>query len=137
MTLRLLAATEALAEILERENEALTALDLSAAVVLYPRKQAATLAFNDARERTTESIETLLDDEQKRLARELAERLRALAEENKRLLERAINVQAHVLGTIGRAVARAAPSAQPPRYGASGGIAAASRQRPVILSSRA
>jgi flagellar biosynthesis/type III secretory pathway chaperone len=133
----LIETAEALADTLARENAALRGLDLAAAAALYPRKDAAITALTAAQAQLPESMTTALDAEQQRLARELAERLRALVEENRRLLRRAIEVQGHVLGTVARAVAQASPRAQPPRYGARGTLADARRQPPVMLSSRA
>jgi 6-phosphofructokinase len=137
MTSRTFETGEALAELLARENDALASLELGKATALYPRKQSLAIAFSEAREQEGETMTTVLDQEQQRLARELAERLRALAEENRRLLERAINVQAHVLGTVGRAIADAVPDRQGARYAGTGCVARAVRQSPVILSARA
>ncbi len=130
----LIAAGETLAQTLAHENAALEAMDLAGAAALYPRKDAAATRFAQAQKQ--DSMTTLLDEEQRRLARELAERLRRLVEENRRLLERAIHVQGHVIGTVARAMAQA-PRAQAPRYAATGLIAGARRQPPVVLSSRA
>ncbi len=130
----LIAAGETLAETLAHENAALEAMDLAGATALYPRKEAATTAFAEAQRQ--DGMTTALDEEQRRLARELAERLHRLVEENRRLLERAIHVQGHVIGTVARAMAQA-PRTQTPRYAATGHIAAARRQPPVVLSSRA
>jgi hypothetical protein len=131
---RLIEAGETLAETLARENAALDAMDFAAATALYPRKDAATAAFENA-QRQAGMIDAL-DEEQRRLARELAERLRRLIEENRRLLERAIHVQGHVIGTVARAMAQA-PRANAPRYAATGHMAAVRRQPSVVLSSRA
>jgi len=133
----LIAAARVLADTLERENAALAAMDLAGAAALYPRKDAAASAFTAAQEQAADGMTSVLDAEQQRLAKELAERLRALAEENRRLLERAIHVQGHVLGTIARAVAQVTPRMQPPRYGATGAMAEVRRQPPVVLSARA
>lgn len=64
--------------------------------------------------------------------REVAERLGALADENRALLERAIAVQGRVLGTLARA---AQPVAS--RYGARGGPAYDDRRTAIALSARA
>ena len=133
----MIAASRTLATILERENAALAALDLARAASLYPAKSAAAAALTAAQAAAGDTMRAALDAEQQRLARELAERLRALAEENRRLLERAIHVQGQVLGTIARAVAMSAPRAQPPRYGATGALSHVRRQAPVVLSARA
>ena len=136
MTAEIIKAGQALAEALASENDALSKMDLAGAAAIYPRKDAAVAAFTGAQRRLGEGIAAALDAEQQRLARELTERLRALAEENKRLLERAIHVQSHVLGTIARAVSQMAPRPQP-RYGASGTLTEPRRQPPVVLSARA
>lgn len=133
----MLTAGEALADTLERENAALAIMDLAAAAALYARKDAAATAFSAAQERLGEGLEAALDAEQARLAQALAERLRTLAEENRRLLERAIHVQGHVIGTIARAVSQVTPRNQPPRYGARGTMTEQRRQQPVMLSARA
>jgi hypothetical protein len=130
-------AGRALAAVLERENAALTAMDLPGAAALYPVKDAAAAALKAAQSDAGDGMAATLDAEQRRLARELAERLRDLIEENRRLLQRAIHVQGQVLGTIARAVAMSTPRAQPPRYGATGAFAHIRRQAPVVLSARA
>jgi flagellar biosynthesis/type III secretory pathway chaperone len=130
-------AGRALAAALERENAALTAMDLPGAAALYPAKDAAATALKAAQLELDEGLAAALDAQQRRLARELAERLRELIEKNRRLLERAIHVQGQVLGTIARAVAMSTPRAQPPRYGASGALAQMRRPAPVVLSARA
>ena len=137
MTPGMIAAGEALAETLARENAALAAMDLAAAARLYPGKDAAAAAFSAAGDTVIDGMVDSLSAEQRRLARELAERLRRLVEENRRLLERAMHVQGHVLGTVARAMAQVSPRRQPPRYGASGALADARRQPPVVLSARA
>jgi hypothetical protein len=129
-------AGRALADALERENAALARMDIPGAAAVYVAKDAAAAALKAAQSEGDGMGETL-DAEQRRLARELAERLRALVEENRRLLERAIHVQGQVLGTIARAVAMSAPRAQPHRYGATGTITHVRRQPPVVLSARA
>lgn len=89
----LMTAGNMLADALTVENAALASLDLPRAGAMLARKQRAfadlaavqvTLASHDAAER-------------------MARRLRALAVENKRLLERAIAVQGRVIGVIARA----------------------------------
>ena len=110
-----------LAETLELENAALAALDLPRAADMLGDKQRAIAnlaavqilpASRDAAER-------------------MAQRLQALAAENKRLLERAIAVQGRVIEVIVRA---AAPSLAPPGYGTT---SAAGRPRALALSARA
>ena len=111
MTPDLFAATVRLASTLEAENAALLAMNLPAAAAMLPEKQAATEAFNAARTgRITRSP----------ALQEAAARLAGQAEENRRLLERAIHVQTRVQGVI----ASAARSSQPvSRYGRSGAYA--------------
>ena len=133
----MITAAEALADTLERENAALAAMDLAGAAALYPSKDAATTTFVAAQQRLGDTMASALDAEQQRLARHLTDRLRALAEENRRLLEQAIQVQGHVVGTIARAVSQMAPRAQAPRYGARGAMAETRRLPPVMLSARA
>ena len=101
----------ALASILERENAALAAMDLTAAAALLPEKTAVLAALPDA----TPGAEA-----------DTARRVAGLAKENKDLLERAIAAQERVIGIV----ARAAVSVQPV-YGGSG------RARPVAISTRA
>jgi hypothetical protein len=137
MTAGLIAAGKALADLLERENTALAAMDLGAAAALYPFKDAAARALTAAQGQAGGSAATSLDADQQRQARELAARLRVLVELNRRLLERAIYVQGQLLGTIARAVVHAAPHMRTPRYGATGALAAVRGQRPVVLSARA
>ena len=112
-------------------------MDLAAVAGMYRRKNTAAAAFADAQAQQAGGMATVLDTEQQRLACALADGLRALAEANRRLLERAIHVQGHVLGTVARAVACPSPRAQLLRYGASGAMAEAQRQPAVLFSARA
>ena len=109
----LIAATVRLASTLEAENAALRALNLPAAAALLAEKQAATDAFNAVRIGTPPVRSEAL--------RDAAHWLTSLAEENRRLLERAIYVQTRVLGVIANA---ARPRNQAPRYGRSGAYTA-------------
>ena len=86
-----IAAAAALAETLEAENAALAALDLPRAAGLLGEKQRAVAEFAEA--------------EPNPAADRMARRLRALALENKRLLERAIAVQGRVIGVVAQAAA--------------------------------
>ncbi len=115
MTAELIAAAVRLADIIGQENQALRAMDLARAGTLLAAKQDATVCFVAAQPAATfeaDGGET----------RALAARLRALAAENRILLERAIAVQGRVIGIVARAgrmeLARAAP-----RYGAEGRLA--------------
>lgn len=111
-----IAAATRLADALDAENRALRALDLPAATALLTEKAAATEALAEARRAgaTPGGPD----------AAAAAARLRSLAEENRRLLERAIAVQNRIIGTLARA---ARQGAAPSRYGA-GGAPAATRQ---------
>ena len=105
----LIAATMRLASTLEAENAALRALNLPAAAALLAEKQAATDAFN--------AVRIAAPPVRSEALREAADRLTGQAEENRRLLERAIHVQTRVLGVIANA---ARPRNPAPRYGRSG-----------------
>jgi hypothetical protein len=133
----LIAAAVALADTLSRENAALVALNLPAALVLLAEKQAATEAFTAAHARAAAALAKTpgLPAADQELAETVGARLRELAAENKRLLERALRVQGRVMGSIARALPRALATA--PRYDAVGGIAGANRPPPVALSARA
>jgi hypothetical protein len=71
----------------------------------------------------------------RRLLAVVAARLRELADENKRLLERAVIVQGRVIGAIVRAIPKVTGGV--PRYGAGGGFADTARMRPIALSAHA
>ena len=92
-------AADALEAVLLAENDALQRHDADAAVALLERKLAATQALS-----TTE-----IDPDQ-------LHRLRELAADNRRLLERAIDVQSQIINMVARA-AQATPLT---RYGAEG-----------------
>ena len=126
----LIEAAVHLADTLARENAALRALDLAAAAGMLDEKQHAAEAFLEAQARVASGLTA--GPLPGPPSREVAERLTALAEENRRLLERAIAVQGRLLGTLARA---AQPVAS--RYGARGGPAYDGRQRAVALSARA
>jgi hypothetical protein len=133
MTPDLIAATVALADTLQRENAALTALDMGRAVLLLDEKRAAAEAFTAALGQAAASPSGL--GANRALAERLATRLQSQAEENRRLLERAMVVQGRVIGALARVVPRALAGA--PRYGASGALAAPRRPPAVALSARA
>ena len=94
MNTDLISAATHLADTLAEENAALAALDLARAAAMLPRKQQAVAAFTTA---LTSGGAT----------EPLAQRLRALADENKSLLERAIAAQRRVIARL-RARCRAA-----------------------------
>ncbi len=118
---------EAMTAVLEEENAALLALDLPRAIALLPRKHAAADALASAQASVAPTSAARAE-----LGR-TAERLDTLAAENRRLLERAINVQRDVMVLLARAAPRRAPA---PRYTAAGAIAVAVAG-PMALSSRA
>lgn len=121
MSHRLIEAATALADALDRENAALVALDLAGAAALLEAKQAAADAFAAAQTAMSTPAPP----------RDLAERLRDLADANRRLLERAIRVQGRVLAMV----AQALPKPPAPRYGATGMLAGGA-VAPVVMSAR-
>ncbi len=134
MTSTALDAALRLLDVLERENAALAALELSRAAPMLAEKQEAAAAFTHA----CQQGRTSTPAEAAGLAR-LVPRLNEAASRNRRLLERGIAVQGRVLAVIARAVPRAlaaqAPERCSPRYGARG--AAALARTPLALSLRA
>ena len=112
-----MAAGATLSATLEAENAALAALDLPRAAALVADKQRAIADLAAAEAPAANPA-----------AERMARRLRALALENKRLLERAIAAQGRVIGIVAQAAA-----ATPDGYGGQ------RRQRPppVALSARA
>ena len=105
-----LSATVQLADVLAVENAALRAVDIRRAAAMLGRKQAALAALTSA---------TAAGPEQRAAMQAAVGRLRSLAEENRRLLERAIEVQSRVLGVL----AGVARRARAPGYGRSGAYA--------------
>lgn len=114
-----LRSAENLNAMLAEENAALTALDLPRAVALLAAKQSAVAAFMMARDVAEPAA---LDRTARQAAEPIFRRLTALAEENRALLRRAIDVQARVLGTIARAMPHAAMRGGS-GYGAQGRLA--------------
>ena len=90
---------------------------LPLAAGLVAEKQAAMVAFGAAERLAQQTGPYMRAGRQRQEVVKQAERLRTLAEENKRLLERAIAVQARVIGTL---VSGVKPVAQ--RYGAQGSL---------------
>ncbi len=131
MTQELMQSAIALADALADENRALSKLEFAHAATLLEAKTRATSAFiaAQAREASTRP--------EARTRRPVLEativRLRDLAAENTRLLERAIIVQRRVIGSIVNAIPKAGNA---PRYGASGAFAGG-YVRPMALSARA
>ena len=113
MTSAFVQAAVRLADTLARENEALLALDLPRAAGMFDEKQRAADAFISAQALASAGLD------QTEAARQVAERLGALARENRRLLELALTVQGRIVGILARA-ARPEASA----YGAHGKQAA-------------
>jgi hypothetical protein len=116
----LITAGALLSDALEAENAALTALDLPRAAGMLADKQRAVAGLA--------AVQTAPAPHQ--AADRMARRLRALAVENKRLLERAIAVQGRVIGVIAR---DSAATAAPTGYGA----ARTRRPPPFALSAKA
>ena len=110
-----MAPADRLAIVLRQENAALEQMDLRAATALLPEKTAA--------------LAGLPPDG---IAAPDLHALAHLAEENRRLLERAMRAQAQVIEIITRAVMAAAV---PPSYGASARVA--HRPGPMALLTRA
>jgi hypothetical protein len=127
----LAAAAGALAELLERENGLLAALDLGGAAQLLAAKQQATSAFLKAQVAATAVAPTPAACA---ALRTLAPRLKALAGDNRRLLERGLAAQGRVIAVIARA-ARTQPAAHP-RYAASGVLTGPRTPSPLAISAR-
>ena len=125
-------AAAALATLLEQENRLLAALDLAAAALL-PAKQGAAAAFLRAQAQTQASGG--LPAASREAAAGLGTRLRMLAAENRRLLERGLAAQERVIAVIARAARRHPPTA--PRYGISGALTGPRMVAPLAISTRA
>lgn len=109
------AAARRLADLLEAENAALLALDVPGATALLAAKERAAAGLTHA----LAHARPLPDDDPARAA---AARLDGLAGENRRLLERALQVQEQVIATLARAAQRAGAQ-EAPRYGRQGALA--------------
>ena len=116
-------AGEELAAVLKAENAALAALDMPRAVALLDRKSAKVAIFEALRP-TSSHAEAVT----------LLEQLAALAQENRRLLDRAIKAQGRVIGVIAGLV-RQTPIA--PRYGARGKLRPERAPLTLTLSAQA
>ena len=112
----LLHAAQRLAEALDAENQALLDLDLARAVPLATAKQQATEAFAAACA-TVAKTGARGDATLRHATAEMTARLQGLGEENRRLLQRAISIQAQVIETIAGA---ALPRSHGGGYGAAG-----------------
>lgn len=111
----LMLAAQRLVEALRAENEALARLDLAAAGELAVTKRQAADAFAAAYDAAHRTGSRAAGEDRAR-AEEIALRLRDLTAENRRLLERAIELQSRVIETI----AGAARPPGPGTYGARG-----------------
>lgn len=113
MTPSLITAIVRLADVLQTENAALAALNMPAAARLLPEKLAAANALAAARADASDKTQVSREMEA------VAHRLRGLAAENRRLLERAMLVQGRVIATVAKA-ARMTAERETPSYGARG-----------------
>ncbi len=95
MTRELDLAAAALAEALEAENAALRALDVPRAVAVFPHKEACARRLTEALSQPAAGGSHSSDS---------VSRLRVLADDNRRLLERAMFVQGRLLATLARAM---------------------------------
>jgi len=103
------AIARCLADVLDRENDALRAMDLRRAAALLPQKSAAIAALTMSAEAGGVPMSPGLVS--------VAKRLNSAVSENRALLERAIVAHQRVIGIVVRAAAAASPG---PCYGASG-----------------
>ena len=136
MTEDLAAAAARLAEVLAAENAALAALDLPRAGAMLDAKNRAAEAFVAAELAARDSSRGALQGVFANAGAVAPARLRALIEENQRLLANAITVQRRVIGIIARALPRALRDPATSRYGAQG-RAMPARMSAVAVSSRA
>ncbi len=116
MTPPLIAAALHLTATLAAENTALSKMDLAGAASLLAEKTAAAAAFSAAQAAGKGPPRMAVPPG----LHKIAANLQQVAEENRRLLERAIAVQSRVIGTLAQA-ARTADAT--PRYGSSGLLA--------------
>ena len=123
-------AGEGLAALLERENQALRAIDLPGVGNMLADKTRAIDAFLAARRSAEPPI---LDAALRERATALAARLATLAAENRQLLDRAIKVQGRVLDVIARAV----PTTPTYGYRPGGRSDGPARPSPLAVSARA
>jgi chaperonin cofactor prefoldin len=124
----LITAGQRLAEALAEENEALAQLDLLRAAKLADAKIRASEAFSAAHVAVHRTGARIADEIQREETERLSLRLKDLSDENRRLLERAIALQAKVIETIAGA---ALPYAQPVTY-TTGGRRAPLRPVPFL-----
>lgn len=131
MTPALIDAAVALADTLAAENAALGGLDLARAASLLAAKERATEAFLAAQ--AAAGLAAPPSAAAAAASGDLGRRLGALAEENRRLLERALAVQGRVVATVARALPRGGDGF----YRANGGLADPGRPVAITLSARA
>ena len=127
----LLLAVERLNATLAEENAALSALDLPRAAAMLAAKRSVAEGFLAAGSALERAGIGRVTGTTRRSAEAAFSRLATLAETNRSLLQRAIDVQTRVLGTVARAVPRAALQAAT-GYGAHGRMAHGSGRPPAI-----
>ncbi len=98
------AAAAELADVLEHENAALRRLDLPTVTALLETKRRALETFQSAARKADPVVEA------DGVMRPLARRLQDAATENKKLLERAMAAQQHVMSLLAQAARQAAPT---------------------------
>jgi hypothetical protein len=126
MAVPLMLAVRRLADVLERENAALTVMDFRRATALLAEKSAAVADLAASGGAAGKPALTRADVDF------VVRSLEGVTAENRRLLSRAIVVQQRVIGIVARA---AATAARPPTYGAPGRRARTTR--PLAFSARA
>ena len=126
----LMNAAQRLMEALRAENAALARLDLAAAADLAGAKRQAADAFAAAYAAASRSG-SRANSEERRRAEEVALHLKDLTAENRRLLERAIDLQSRVIEAITGTLRPPGPGT----YGA-GGRVRAGRPAPVSFAAR-
>jgi len=136
MTEDLATTTARLAEALAAENAALAALDLPRAGAMLAAKTRAAEAFVAAHSVSRGMSQGISQEASPGAGIVPPQHLRALLDENQRLLEHAIAVQGRVIGIIARALPRALRDPAAARYGAQGRTAPA-RLSAVAVSARA
>ena len=120
-------AARQLAEVLERENQALQRFDLPRAASLLCIKQAAVATFEQcAHGASVDMSNTVMEA--------AAVRLRDVAAENKRLLERAIAAQHSIMSLLAHAARK---SGQGTSYGARGAYVSRDTGGAFAISARA
>ncbi len=127
----LIHAAQRLADALRAENEALAQLDLTRAAALAVTKQQASDAFTAAFDAASR-LGTRAQGEERTQAEQLVGTLRDLGQENRRLLERAVELQSRVIETLASA---ATPTTN--TYGGRGTRETARTMPAVSMSSRA